>query len=146
MPGLKRKPRVTGTPAGPPSRPHARYLGDSPQFYEAVYRLVRAIPRGRVMTYGQIAAILGLPRAARAVGYAMRASGNKKGVPWQRVINHRGGISARGEVERPALQRVLLEREGVRFDASERCNLRQYRWEPPNPDDYLYDGNPELPF
>jgi methylated-DNA-protein-cysteine methyltransferase-like protein len=98
------------------------------------------------MTYGQIAAILGLPRAARAVGYAMRASINRKGVPWQRVINHRGGISARGEVERPALQRALLEREGVRFDQSERCDLQQYRWEPPNAEDYLYDGNPELPF
>lgn len=118
----------------------------SPDFYEAVYRLVRAIPRGRVMTYGQIAATLGVPRAARAVGYAMRASANQRGVPWHRVINFRGGISARGEVERPVLQRVLLEKEGVRFDASERCDLKKYRWEPDCPDDYLYEGTPDLPF
>lgn len=120
--------------------------GRSPEsFYEAVYRLVRDIPKGRVMTYGQIAAVLGVPRAARAVGYAMRMSGDKR-VPWQRVINHRGGISARGEVERPMLQRVLLEKEGVRFDASERCDLRVYRWEPENPEQYFYEDNPDLPF
>lgn len=114
-------------------------------FYEAVYRLVRDIPRGRVMTYGQIAAVLGVPRAARAVGFAMRMSGKQR-VPWQRVINHRGGISARGEVERPMLQRVLLEKEGVKFNASECCDLRVYRWDPPDPAVYLYEDNPDLPF
>ena len=115
-------------------------------FYEAVYRLVRDIPRGRVMTYGQIAAVLGVPRAARAVGYAMHASGERADVPWQRVINHRGGISARGEVERPLVQRILLEEEGVTFDASDRCDLRVYRWEPAFPEVYVYDGSPDLPF
>ncbi|MBM3289680.1 MAG: methylated-DNA--[protein]-cysteine S-methyltransferase [Candidatus Hydrogenedentes bacterium] len=116
-----------------------------PSFYDAVYRLVRDIPRGRVMTYGQIAAVLGVPRAARAVGFAMRMSTNKR-VPWQRVINHRGGISARGDIDRPMLQRVLLEKEGVTFDASERCDLRAYRWSPPDPEAYLYADNPDLPF
>jgi len=114
-------------------------------FYDAVYRLVRDIPRGRVMTYGQIAAVLGVPRAARAVGFAMRMSGKKR-VPWQRVINHRGGISARDEVERPLLQRVLLEKEGIKFNASECCDLRVYRWDPPDPEIYLYTENPDLPF
>ncbi|HRI89008.1 MAG TPA: methylated-DNA--[protein]-cysteine S-methyltransferase [Candidatus Hydrogenedentes bacterium] len=114
-------------------------------FYNAVYRVVRAIPKGRVMTYGQIAAILGMPRAARAVGFAMRMSENKR-VPWQRVINHKGGISARGDVDRPALQRVLLEKEGVKFNASECCDLRIYRWEPPDPEEYLYGDAPDLPF
>jgi methylated-DNA-protein-cysteine methyltransferase-like protein len=97
------------------------------------------------MTYGQIAAVLGVPRAARAVGFAMRMSGKKR-VPWQRVINHCGGISARGEVERPVLQRVLLEKEGVKFNASECCDLRVYRWDPPDPESYLYTENPDLPF
>ena len=123
--------------------PQSRQLPNS--FYDVVYRLVRDIPRGRVMTYGQIAAVLGVPRAARAVGYAMRMCGKKR-VPWQRVINHRGGISARGEVERPVLQRVLLEKEGVTFNASECCDLRVYRWEPPEPESYLYADNPDLPF
>jgi methylated-DNA-protein-cysteine methyltransferase-like protein len=112
-------------------------MNDGVSFYESVYRLVRAIPRGRVMTYGQIATILGAPRAARAVGYALRAC-TRKNVPWQRVINHRGGISGRGEIERPHLQRVLLEKEGVRFNAEDRCDLKVYRWEPPYPEDYVH--------
>ncbi|HNR33346.1 MAG TPA: MGMT family protein [Candidatus Hydrogenedentes bacterium] len=115
-------------------------------FYEAVYRVVREIPPGRVMTYGQIATLLGCPRAARAVGYAMRASGPRNDVPWHRVINGRGAISARGEVERPILQRLLLEAEGVRFDATETCDLARCRWEPPNPDDYLFLPDRDWPF
>ncbi|MFM1921956.1 MAG: hypothetical protein RLZZ303_3590, partial [Candidatus Hydrogenedentota bacterium] len=83
-----------------------------PNFYEAVYKLVRDIPRGRVMTYGQIATILGVPRAARAVGYALRGCSDPR-VPWQRVINRQGEISGKGAGERPLLQRELLEEEGV---------------------------------
>lgn len=115
-------------------------------FYEAVYKLVRRIPCGRVMTYGQIATILGSPRAARAVGYAMRASGNRDDVPWQRVINGRGRISARNEVERPMLQKVLLEAEGVVFDETETCDLGRCRWEPQNPDEYIFETAREFPF
>ncbi|GMV93266.1 MAG: hypothetical protein AMXMBFR82_30440 [Candidatus Hydrogenedentota bacterium] len=124
-----------------------RNLDDTGSFYEAVYRLVRAIPRGRVMTYGQIATILGAPRAARAVGYALRAC-KSKDIPWQRVINHRGAISGRGDIERPHLQRVLLEREGVRFNAEDRCDLKKLRWEPPDPDEYAYADldDADLPF
>lgn len=108
-------------------------------FYQAAYRIVRAIPRGRVMTYGQIAVILGAPRAARAVGYAMRASAREDNVPWQRVINHRGRISAHTEVERPMKQRMLLEAEGVEFDEDGACDLKRYRWEPPCPEQYRID-------
>lgn len=116
-------------------------MADKPNFYDAVYKLVRKIPRGRVMTYGQIATILGCPRAARAVGYAMRASGRKEDVPWQRVINYKGRISAKNEVVRPMLQRVLLEAEGIEFDAQDCIDLEAHRWEPRNPDTYLYEGN-----
>ncbi|MBI2422607.1 MAG: MGMT family protein [Candidatus Hydrogenedentes bacterium] len=115
-------------------------------FYEAVYRVVREIPRGRVMSYGQIAAILGSPRAARAVGYALRACTPEDRVPWQRVINHQGGISARGDIERPMEQRILLEEEGVVFEADATCNLKTYRWEPEDPEQYLYEIAPDLPF
>lgn len=108
------------------------------EFYDAVYRLVRKIPRGRVMTYGQIATILGCPRAARAVGYAMHASGRRDDVPWQRVINGRGRISAKTEVERPLMQRMLLEAEGVMFDENEACDLHAYLWEPANPEDFHF--------
>ncbi|MCC6145541.1 MAG: MGMT family protein [Candidatus Hydrogenedentes bacterium] len=113
-------------------------------FYSAVHALVRNIPRGRVMTYGQIATILGCPRAARAVGYAMRAS--PADVPWHRVINGRGQISGRSEVERPVLQRLLLEKEGVRFDKTETCDLDRYRWEPEDLDAWQFTVGGEWPF
>jgi methylated-DNA-protein-cysteine methyltransferase-like protein len=113
-------------------------------FYEAVYRVVRAVPRGRLMTYGQIAVILGHPRAARAVGYALKACRGKD-VPWQRVINAQGQISARGEVERPMLQRALLEKEGVKFDRNETCDLKKHRWEPKDPDQFLFRPKMDFP-
>ena len=113
-------------------------------FYEAVYRVVRKVPKGRVMTYGQIAAILGAPRAARAVGYAMRACPDA--IPWQRVINSKGQISARSQVERPVLQKMLLESEGVHFDAMGTCDLERLRWEPRDPDRFYYEGSNHAPF
>ena len=115
-------------------------------FYEAVYTLVRDIPPGRVMTYGQIATILGAPRAARAVGYALRALAPGTDVPWQRVINSRGGISARGDVERPMLQQELLDEEGVQFGVDGNCDLKQYRWEPADPEAYQFTPGEDLPF
>jgi methylated-DNA-protein-cysteine methyltransferase-like protein len=117
-----------------------------PNFYDAVYTVVRDIPPGRVMTYGQIATILGAPRAARAVGYALRALGPGTEVPWQRVINSRGGISARGDVERPVLQQVLLEEEGVHFGLDGCCDLGDYRWEPADPEAYQFPLDADLPF
>jgi methylated-DNA-protein-cysteine methyltransferase-like protein len=114
-------------------------------FYEAVYALVRDIPSGRVMTYGQVAAVLGAPRAARAVGYAMRACDGHD-VPWQRVINRHGGISPRGEGEGALLQRELLEQEGVVFRDDDTCALKSYVWSPPDPDRYFFKGNIDLPF
>ncbi len=115
-------------------------------FYEAVYGVVREIPCGRVMTYGQIATLLGTPRAARAVGYALRASGGQHDVPWQRVINAKGQISTRSEGERPILQKMLLEDEGVHFDATESCDLGVYRWEPTDPDQFFFETSKEFPF
>ena len=113
-------------------------------FYEAVYRLVRDIPRGRVMTYGQIAVILGQPRAARAVGYAMRAC--EPGVPWQRVINRHGGISHGGDPGRIVVQRQMLEDEGIAFREDGTCDLAVYRWEPADPDGYAFETTQDFPF
>lgn len=115
-------------------------------FYDAVYTLVRDIPRGRVMTYGQIATILGSPRAARAVGYALRALPPDTDVPWQRVINSRGGVSARSDSERPTVQYELLDEEGVAFGADDCCDLRAYRWEPTDPETYQFSIDADLPF
>lgn len=113
--------------ARPPRRPTA-----PPRFARAVYALVRQVPRGRVVTYGQVAAILGHPRAARAVGTALSNLPNQLSrlVPWQRVINAAGGISCRGDVQRPDLQRQLLEMEGLPFKSG-RIDLARYRWPGP---------------
>ncbi len=100
-----------------------------PSLYTAIWALVRAIPPGRVMTYGQIATLLGTPRAARAVGYAMFFC-KDDGVPWQRVVNAKGEISLGGHVDRPILQRELLLAEGVNFDAAGRIDLKRYLWWP----------------
>ena len=91
--------------------------------------MVRRIPRGRVATYGQVAQLAGLPGHARQVGYALHALSSATSVPWQRVVNAAGAISLRpwdGGVS----QRLLLEKEGVRFDARERISLAKYRWTP----------------
>jgi methylated-DNA-protein-cysteine methyltransferase related protein len=95
------------------------------RFHAAVYALVRRVPRGRVVTYGQIAARLGYPRAARAVGQAMRDC--PPSLPWHRVVNARGGISLRGNVGSMLTQRILIEQEGVRVRRG-RLALDRYRW------------------
>jgi methylated-DNA-protein-cysteine methyltransferase-like protein len=96
--------------------------------YERIWRVVRRIPRGRVATYGQVALLAGLPRQARLVGYALHALPEAKEVPWQRVVNAQGRISARGLSEYEALQRKRLEREGVRFDAKGKIDLARFGW------------------
>ncbi len=103
-----------------------------PKFARAVYALVREVPRGTVVTYGQVAAILGHPRAARAVGTALSNLPRplSRIVPWQRVINAGGRISIRGDVQRPDLQRELLELEGIVF-RGDQVDLRRFRWAGP---------------
>lgn len=116
-----------------PPRAAPRRRAVSPKFARAVYAAVRRIPSGRVVTYGQVAAMLGHPRAARAVGTALsRLPRNlSKVVPWQRVINAAGRISYKGDLFRPELQRSLLEKEGIRFSASGQVDLKKYRWSGP---------------
>ena len=89
-----------------------------PRFFVHVYRLVAQVPKGKVVTYGQVAALLGAPRAARAVGTALRYLPRSltRTVPWQRVLNAAGGISLRGDVLRAEEQRWLLEGEGIEFN------------------------------
>ena len=142
-PPAKARPRKIATRPNRPQDKAARFTHPK-NFYEAVYRLVVRIPRGRVMSYGQIAAILGAPRASRAVGYAMRAC--PENIPWQRVINGQGQISARTQVERPILQKMMLETEGVRFDKTGTCNLKVLRWEPSDPERFFFEGSARAPF
>lgn len=105
--------------------------GDAPHSaYERIWRVAARIPRGKVATYGQIAALAGLPGAARQAGYAMHQLPEGSRVPWQRVVNARGEVSPRSEPGGELLQRALLEREGVRFDARGRIDLARYGWRP----------------
>ena len=97
--------------------------------YRRIYRVVRRIPKGRVATYGQVAQIAGAS-GARQVGYALHSLPNGEAVPWHRVVNARGMVSARTWSDNDRLQRILLEAEGVEFDTRDRIALGRYRWEP----------------
>jgi methylated-DNA-protein-cysteine methyltransferase-like protein len=106
----------------------------APSRYRRIWAVVARIPRGRVATYGQVAALAGLAGHARQAGYALHAlPDDADGVPWHRVINARGEVSPRAEPGWEGLQRAMLEAEGVAFDPRGRVNLRRYRWEPRRP-------------
>jgi len=96
--------------------------------YRAIYSTVRRIPRGRVASYGQVAAEAGLHNAARQVGYALHALPAGSTVPWHRVLNAKGLISLLNH--HALIQRMLLIREGVRFDARARVDLVRFGWRP----------------
>ena len=106
--------------------------------YRRIYALVAEIPAGRVASYGQIARRAGCH--ARLVGFALAALPGGSAVPWQRVVNREGAISARREGDGGVLQRDLLEAEGVRFDHRGRIDLRRYGWSFPDP-----SGDPDDP-
>lgn len=126
--------RASGTP---PAEPDV----NAPDYRARVFRIVRRIPSGRVMTYGQIADILGEGYTARTVGFVMHSADDT--VPWQRVINAQGACSTGRVVLPPDLQQRMLEAEGVRFDARGRCDLARYRW---TPEEYAAeDGDAEQP-
>jgi methylated-DNA-protein-cysteine methyltransferase-like protein len=107
------------SPAAPPAK------------YRAIYAAVARIPRGRVATYGQIATLANLEGHARLVGYALHALPEGAPVPWHRVINARGTVSRRRSGSgHDALQRRMLEAEGVRFDREGKLSLAACRWKP----------------
>jgi methylated-DNA-protein-cysteine methyltransferase-like protein len=103
------------------------------EFETRVKNAIERIPRGKVATYSQIAALAGNYRAARQVARVLHASSDKDRLPWHRVINSRGGISlprGRGFEE----QKRLLKKEGVALDRGGRINLKEFQWEPaPSP-------------
>lgn len=103
-------------------------MKDANNYRERVFKVVRSIPKGRVMTYGQIAAILGEGYTPRTVGFVMHSSDGS--LPWHRVINAQGACSTGGIVLPADKQQRMLEREGVEFDDRGRCRLAQYLWEP----------------
>ena len=97
-------------------------------YREHVFGLVRQIPTGMVMTYGQLAGLLGDVYTARTIGYVMHGADDD--VPWQRVINSQGKCST-GRLTIPInLQQELLEAEGVVFNAAGKCEMSKFQWFP----------------
>lgn len=108
---------------------------NAPTFYEKVYKVVRCIPPGKVSSYGRIAAMLGHPNAARAVGYALSAlrrphedGYTSANVPWQRVVNSQGRISIRHREATANRQAEMLRSEGVKVDENGRIDLTTHLW------------------
>ncbi len=95
--------------------------------FARVYAVLARVPPGRVVTYGQIALAIGLPRGARTVGWALRQCPPE--LPWHRVVNVQGAISGGGHAEYAALHRRLLEDEGIVFDLHGCIDLRIYGWD-----------------
>jgi methylated-DNA-protein-cysteine methyltransferase-like protein len=100
-----------------------------PSFFDRVYEVVRQIPCGRVASYGQIAAILEHPRAARTVGWALSGLREGSDVPWQRVLNSRGCIATASATDPTGLQRRLLEAEGIIFNQDGSVDMRRFGWD-----------------
>jgi methylated-DNA-protein-cysteine methyltransferase related protein len=102
----------------------------SADFKQRVYAMVAQIPRGKVMTYGQIAVLTGNPRAARIVGGV--AHFGDPDLPWQRVVMKDGGL-ATGYPGGTAGHRAALEAEGINFTDDGRVNMKDQQWQAPNP-------------
>ncbi len=107
-----------------------------PGFRQRVYDAVRTVPAGKVTTYGDVGTVLGSPRVARQVGYALAALPEDTDLPWHRVINAKGMISFRGDTWRGEEQRMRLEAEGITFGEDGKCNLGAVRWDYPG----VYEG------
>jgi methylated-DNA-protein-cysteine methyltransferase-like protein len=107
-----------------------------------IYEVVKAVPSGRVSTYGDIAAIVGGGIDAWTIGQALNQvpKDQQQEIPWQRIINAQGGISTKG-----LLQRKLLEDEGIRFNAQGKIDLRQFRWDGPSAEWAAEHGYHTLP-
>lgn len=113
-----------------PEKSDAEHVGE---LYQRIYAVVRRIPRGKVVTYGQLAELAGMPGAARLAGAAMRASTPETGVPWQRVVARRSRTVGKIGILDPvgaAMQRSMLEAEGVRFTRSAGISLIEHGWLP----------------
>jgi methylated-DNA-protein-cysteine methyltransferase-like protein len=109
-------------------KPSEKPKQGNPKYRERVYSLVRRIPRGRVMTYGQIAELLGEGYTPRTVGFCMHSSPD--GTPWHRVLNAQGATSTGRLVLPHDKQQRMLEQEGVVFNQNNRCDLKPYLFIP----------------
>ena len=102
-------------------------LSSTLSFTQRVKQVIRKIPRGKVATYGQIAAYAGSPRAVRQVVWILNSSSRKDKLPWHRVINRQGKISLKPN-HGYEIQKMLLEKERVKFDKNDMIDLERYLW------------------
>lgn len=101
------------------------------EFQKAVLQVVRIVPPGKVVSYGQVAAYVGTPRAARQVGWAMRSLEGTPDFPWWRVLNNAGRITIKGNHFNTAhLQRELLSAEGVEVNQELELDMVKFRFRP----------------
>lgn len=108
-------------------------------FTARVIHIIKAVPPGHVMSYGQVAASAGNPRGARQVSRILHSMSRKHELPWHRIINAQGGISTPENAEEKGFtQRDLLEQEGVLFNSQNKVDLADYRWFPIEIDDELF--------
>lgn len=106
-------------------------MENKPTYRDFIYEIVKCIPPGKVASYGQISRMV--PRCtARMVGFAMASTPENKDIPWHRVINSQGKISPHGAGFGSALQRQLLEEEGVIFNLENEIDLSLFGWKPPD--------------
>ena len=114
------------------SKDFGRSQNNQPSKYQIIYDVVRKIPAGKVLTYGQVAELAGLYGKARLAGYALFRVELESDIPWQRVVNAKGEISySEARCGGDYLQKTLLEQEGIEFKANNCIDLNKYRWQPP---------------
>jgi methylated-DNA-protein-cysteine methyltransferase-like protein len=97
-------------------------------FFNEVYKIVKEIPKGKVMTYGQIARLLGRPKHARIVGWALHVNPDNTCIPCHRVVNRNGMISSGFAFGGPNAQREMLENEGIKFNQEGKIDLSTYMY------------------
>lgn len=101
-------------------------------FFDRVYEVVKKIPRGKVVSYGQVAYILEEPRSARQVGWALNAlpKSKEKDIPWWRVVNFKGFLSIKNEdILAKFKQKEMLEKEGIEVSEELTVDMKKYQWE-----------------
>ena len=98
--------------------------------YKKIYDMVGQIPEGQVATYGQIAKLIGFPKHARHIGFALSRLENNSHIPWHRIVNAKGKISLSGIDGCDDYQRMLLEEEGIVFNDKNLISLTDFQWQP----------------
>lgn len=101
-----------------------------PKFKDSVIKIALQIPKGKVASYGQVAAYAGYPRGARAVGWTLNKLPPETNAPWWRIINNKGYISMKGYYFTQEDFKDRLEEEGIKVSKNYEIDIEKYRWTP----------------